>query len=193
MRDQLRQLALRDGRYAPEAFRFLFESLEHAVRLAGKEGAQGSERHVTGQELLAGLREHALESFGPLAAHVWRSWRIQSSVDWGRIVFLLVDQELLRRKDYPDGKFTLAFVGSGDEASNAVLELTHNWDTSSYELGNGFGHIAIGTDDIEAACARVREYGGEVTREPGPMKHGSTVIAFVKDPDGYSIEFIDKS
>lgn len=101
--------------------------------------------------------------------------------------------ELLRKQDYPGGKFTLAFVGYGDEASNAVLELTHNWDTSSYELGNGFGHIAIGTDDIEGACARVREYGGEVTREPGPMKHGSTVIAFVKDPDGYSIEFIDKS
>ena len=73
-----------------------------------------------------------------------------------------------------------------------MIELTHNWDTSSYDLGNGFGHIAIGADDIAGACERVREYGGEVTREPGPMKHGTTVIAFVKDPDGYVIEFIER-
>ena len=99
MKDQLRALALRDGRYAPEAFHFLFESLEHAVRLAGKESAQGTERHVTGQELLAGLRQHALETFGPLAAHVWRAWGVKSSIDWGRIVFLLVDESLLRRRD----------------------------------------------------------------------------------------------
>jgi lactoylglutathione lyase len=98
--------------------------------------------------------------------------------------------ELLRRKDYPGGRFTLAFVGYGDESEHAVVELTHNWDTSSYELGDGFGHLAIGVDDIEAACRRVRERGGKVTREPGPMKHGSTVIAFVEDPDGYKIEFI---
>lgn len=100
--------------------------------------------------------------------------------------------ELLRRKDYPGGKFTLAFVGFGDEESTAVIELTHNWDTSSYDLGNGYGHIAIASDDIVGACDRVREYGGEVTREPGPMKHGTTVIAFAKDPDGYVIEFIEK-
>jgi uncharacterized repeat protein (TIGR04138 family) len=118
MRDQLRQLALRDGRYSPEAFHFLFESLEHAVRLAGKEGAQGSERHVTGQELLAGLREHALESFGPLAAHVWRSWGMKSSLDWGRIVFLLVDQELLRRKDSD----TLADFEQGFDYDEAFVE-----------------------------------------------------------------------
>jgi len=99
---------------------------------------------------------------------------------------------LMRRHDYPEGKFTLAFVGYGDEASTAVIELTHNWETSSYDLGNGFGHIAIGADDIVGACDRVREYGGVVTREPGPMKHGTTVIAFAKDPDGYSIEFIEK-
>jgi lactoylglutathione lyase len=98
---------------------------------------------------------------------------------------------LLRRKDYPGGRFTLAFVGYGEEASSAVIELTHNWDTASYDLGEGFGHIAVGTDDIVAACERVRRCGGRVTREPGPMKHGSTVIAFVKDPDGYSIEFIE--
>jgi len=99
---------------------------------------------------------------------------------------------LIRRKDYPEGKFTLAFVGYGDEDSTTVIELTHNWDTASYDLGNGFGHIAVGTDDIVGACNRVREYGGAVTREPGPMKHGTTVIAFAKDPDGYSIEFIEK-
>jgi lactoylglutathione lyase len=101
--------------------------------------------------------------------------------------------KLLRKQGYPGGRFTLAFVGYGDETEHAVVELTHNWDTSSYELGTGFGHLAIGTDDIEGACERVREHGGQVTREPGPMKHGSTVIAFVKDPDGYAIEFIEKN
>ena len=97
--------------------------------------------------------------------------------------------ELLRKHDYPDGKFTLAFVGYGDEQSNAVVELTYNWDTSSYDLGSGFGHLAIG---IVGACDRVRECGGQVTREPGPMKHGTTMIAFAKDPDGYTIEFIER-
>jgi lactoylglutathione lyase len=100
--------------------------------------------------------------------------------------------ELLRKKDYHGGRFTLAFLGYGDEGSHTVLELTHNWDTASYDLGNGFGHLAIGVGDIVAACDRVREHGGEVTREPGPMKHGTTVIAFVKDPDGYQIEFIER-
>jgi len=100
--------------------------------------------------------------------------------------------ELLRKRDYPEGKFTLAFLGYGDEDTTSVIELTHNWDTSSYELGNGFGHIAIGTSDIVRACEQVREYGGQVTREPGPVKHGTTVIAFVIDPDGYVIEFIEK-
>ena len=99
---------------------------------------------------------------------------------------------LMRRHDYPEGKFTLAFLGYDDEASTAVIELTHNWETSSYDIGNGFGHIALGSDDIVGACNRVREYGGRVTREPGPMKHGTTVIAFAKDPDGYTIEFIEK-
>ena len=100
--------------------------------------------------------------------------------------------ELLRRQDYPGGRFTLAFLGYGDEASTAVIELTHNWDTSSYELGDGFGNLAIGVEDIEGACNRVREHGGQVVREPGPMKHGSTVIAFAEDPDGYKIEFIER-
>jgi lactoylglutathione lyase len=99
---------------------------------------------------------------------------------------------LLRKKDYPGGRFTLAFIGYGDEDDTTVIELTHNWDTSTYDLGEGFGHIAIGAEDIAGACERVREYGGQVTREPGPMKHGTTVIAFVRDPDGYTIEFIGK-
>jgi uncharacterized repeat protein (TIGR04138 family) len=99
MNDPLRQLALRDGRYSPEAFRFLFESLDHAVRLAGKDAAEGQERHVTGQEVLAGMRACAKETFGPLAAYVWRSWGVRETLDWGRIVFLLVDEGLLKRQD----------------------------------------------------------------------------------------------
>jgi uncharacterized repeat protein (TIGR04138 family) len=98
-RDKLREIALRDGRYSPEAFYFLFEALEVAVKLAGKDELQGAARHVTGQEVLNGMRQHALNSFGPLAGHVWRSWGIQSTLDWGRIVFVLVEQSLLRRQD----------------------------------------------------------------------------------------------
>lgn len=98
----------------------------------------------------------------------------------------------LRRKDYPEGRFTLAFVGYGNEADTAVLELTHNWDTPAYDLGNGFGHIAVEVADAYAACVAVKQRGGKVTREAGPMKHGTTVIAFVEDPDGYKIEFIQK-
>jgi lactoylglutathione lyase len=97
----------------------------------------------------------------------------------------------LRRKDYPDGRFTLAFVGYGSEAESAVIELTHNWDTKAYELGTAFGHVAIAVDDIYATCDAIRRAGGMITREPGPMKHGSTVIAFVQDPDGYKIELIE--
>jgi lactoylglutathione lyase len=104
----------------------------------------------------------------------------------------VLGMRLLRRKDYPDGKFTLAFIGYQEEAEGAVLELTHNWDTTSYELGGGFGHIAIEVDDAYAACAAIKAKGGNVTREPGPMKHGTTVIAFVQDPDGYKIELIQK-
>jgi lactoylglutathione lyase len=100
---------------------------------------------------------------------------------------------LLRRQDYPTGEFTLAFVGYGEEASNTVLELTHNWGTSAYEIGTGYGHIAIGVDDIYQTCAQIMAQGGRITREPGPMKHGSTVIAFVEDPDGYKIELIQRS
>ena len=94
---------------------------------------------------------------------------------------------LLRKKDYPSGKFTLAFVGYGDEADTAVIELTHNWEVSEYDMGDGVGHIALGVDDIYAACQLIKEAGAEVIREPGPMKHGGSIIAFVQDPDGYKI------
>ena len=105
----------------------------------------------------------------------------------------VLGMKLLRKKDYPDGRFTLAFVGYGDEAQTAVLELTHNWDIQSYQLGNGYGHVAIEVDDAYKACQEVKKRGGRVTREAGPMKHSTTVIAFVADPDGYKIEFIERS
>ena len=98
----------------------------------------------------------------------------------------------LRRKDYPEGRFTNVFVGYEDESHAAVLELTHNWDTASYDLGTGYGHVAVEVDNAASACAEAKRRGGKVTREAGPMKHGSTVIAFVEDPDGYKIEFIQK-
>ena len=101
--------------------------------------------------------------------------------------------KLLRQKDYPGGRFTLAFVGYGDEKDNTVVELTHNWDTEEYDLGSGFGHLAFGVEDIYATCDQMREKGLNITREPGPMKHGKTVIAFVEDPDGYKIELIETS
>lgn len=99
---------------------------------------------------------------------------------------------VLRRKDYPEGKFTLVFVGYQDESNATAIELTHNWDTKKYDLGTGFGHIAIEVNDAYIACEMVKKRGGKVTREAGPMKHGVTVIAFVEDPDGYKIEFIQK-
>jgi lactoylglutathione lyase len=105
----------------------------------------------------------------------------------------VLGMKVLRRKDYPEGKFTLAFVGYDDEAKTAVIELTHNWDTKKYEIGTGYGHIAIGVPDAKKACDAVRAKGGKVTREAGPMKHGTTVIAFVEDPDGYKIEFIERA
>ena len=100
--------------------------------------------------------------------------------------------KLLRRKDYPAGEFTLAFVGYGDESDQTVLELTYNWGTSKYELGTAFGHLAIGVSDIYAVCNTLREKGVKIVREPGPMKHGTTVIAFVEDPNGYRIELIEE-
>jgi lactoylglutathione lyase len=105
----------------------------------------------------------------------------------------VLGMRLLRRKDYPGGRFTLAFLGYGEESDTTVLELTHNWDTSSYEIGSGYGHIAIGVEDIVAVCDQMRAKGGRVVREPGPMKNGTTVIAFVEDPDGYKVELIELS
>jgi len=105
----------------------------------------------------------------------------------------VIGMRILRQKDYPDGRFTLAFVGYGSEDQEAVLELTHNWDTAKYELGTGYGHVALEVDDAYKACEEVKKRGGKVTREAGPMKHGTTVIAFIEDPDGYKIEFIQRS
>ena len=105
----------------------------------------------------------------------------------------VLGMQLLRRKDYPTGRFTLAFLGYGPESDHTVLELTHNWDTSAYELGDGYGHIALGVEDIHSTCAGIADQGGRVVREPGPMKHGSTVIAFVEDPDGYKGELVELS
>ena len=119
-----------------------------------------------------------------------RVGNLQRSLDFYTQV---LNMKLLRKKDYPDGRFTLAFVGYGDESDTAVLELTHNWDTPSYQLGSGYGHIAIEVDDAYKACEDVGKRGGKVTRAAGPMKHGATVIAFVEDPDGYKIEFIQKA
>lgn len=102
----------------------------------------------------------------------------------------VLGMRLLRRRDYPEGRFTLAFVGYQDESDGAVIELTWNWDTHGYDIGDAYGHIALGVDDVYAACERIRAAGGEIVREPGPMKHGSTVLAFVKDPDGYKIELL---
>ena len=100
--------------------------------------------------------------------------------------------QLLRKRDYPTGRFTLAFVGYGDEAAHTVIELTYNWDTHHYEIGDGFGHLAIGVRDIYAACERLRGLGVKIVREPGPMKHGGSEIAFIEDPNGYRIELIQK-
>lgn len=112
---------------------------------------------------------------------------LQRSIDFYTDV---MGMRLLRQKEYPDGRFTLAFVGYQEESEGAVIELTYNWDTSSYDLGDGFGHIAIEVEDAYAACERIKSKGGKVVREAGPMKHGTTVIAFVEDPDGYKIELI---
>ena len=104
----------------------------------------------------------------------------------------VLGMKLLRQKDYPDGKFTLAFVGYGDESDHTVIELTHNWDTHSYDLGAGYGHIAIEVDDVYAAVEELKNRGGKVIRPAGPMNAGTTIIAFVEDPDSYQVELIGK-
>ncbi|MCZ6718700.1 MAG: lactoylglutathione lyase [Gammaproteobacteria bacterium] len=103
----------------------------------------------------------------------------------------VLGMKVLRKQEYPDNQFTLAFVGYGDEVDHAVLELTYNWDQDRYEMGDAYGHIAIGVDDVYAACDAICERGGKIVRDAGPMKGGSTVIAFVEDPDGYKIEFLE--
>lgn len=105
----------------------------------------------------------------------------------------VLGMKLLRQKEYPDGKFTLAFVGYGEESDHTVIELTYNWGVEHYELGNAYGHIALGVEDIYKTCDEIKNRGGKVVREPGPMKHGTTVIAFVEDPNGYKIELIQLS
>jgi lactoylglutathione lyase len=102
----------------------------------------------------------------------------------------VLGMKLLRTSDFPDGKFTLAFVGYGDESNTTVLELTYNYGVDSYDLGKGYGHIALGCEDVYATCEKIRAAGGSIVREPGPMKHGTTIIAFVEDPDGYKIELL---
>ena len=102
----------------------------------------------------------------------------------------ILGMKLLRQKEYPEGKFTLAFLGYGDEKENTALELTYNWDTDSYDTGNGFGHLAIEVDDVYEAAEKIRQQGGKIIREPGPMNAGSTILAFVADPDGYEIELL---
>ena len=114
---------------------------------------------------------------------------LQRSIDFYTQV---LGMRLLRKTDYPTGRFTNAFVGYDEESRTAVMELTHNWDTKSYDMGTGYGHVAVEVEDAVKACDEVRNRGGKVTREPGPMKHGATVIAFVEDPDGYKIEFVQR-
>lgn len=104
----------------------------------------------------------------------------------------VLEMKLLRQKDYPEGKFTLAFVGYGNESDEAVIELTHNWDTDSYSIGDAFGHIAIEVDDVYKACDAMKNNGGKILRDAGPMNAGTTIIAFIEDPDGYQIELIGK-
>ena len=118
-----------------------------------------------------------------------RVGNLEKSLDFYQNV---LGMKLLRRKDYPEGRFTLAFVGYGDEADSTVLELTHNWDTEQYDLGNAYGHIAVEVDNAYESCERVKEKGGKVIRAAGPMMHDTTVIAFVEDPGGYKIVFIQK-
>lgn len=118
-----------------------------------------------------------------------RVGNLQRSLDFYTEV---LGMRLLRQKDYPTGRFTLAFVGYEDEDKGTVLELTHNWDTDAYDLGDAYGHIAVQVDNAADACEMVRTKGGKVTREAGPMKHGGSVIAFVEDPDGYKIEFVER-
>ena len=119
--------------------------------------------------------------------------RVNNLDDSLRFYCDVLGMKLIRRRDYPAGKFTLAFVGFGDEAQNTVVELTYNWETHQYDLGNAFGHLALGVEDIYKTCDDLRRKGAKIVRERGPMKHGGTEIAFIEDPNGYKIELIDLS
>ncbi|HET9884590.1 MAG TPA: lactoylglutathione lyase [Candidatus Binatia bacterium] len=119
--------------------------------------------------------------------------RVNNLDDSLRFYCDVLGMKLIRRRDYPAGKSTLAFVGFGDEAQNTVVELTYNWETHQYDLGNAFGHLALGVEDIYKTCDDLRRKGAKIVREPGPMKHGGTEIAFIEDPNGYKIELIDLS
>jgi lactoylglutathione lyase len=116
-----------------------------------------------------------------------RVGNLQRSIDFYTNI---LEMKLLRQHDYPEGKFTLAFVGYGDEANNTVIELTYNYGVDTYDLGKGYGHVALGCDDVYATCEKIRAAGGKIVREPGPMQHGTTLLAFVEDPDGYKIELL---
>jgi lactoylglutathione lyase len=116
-----------------------------------------------------------------------RVGNLQKSIDFYTQV---LGMTLLRQQDYPEGKFTLAFIGYGDEVSNTAIELTYNYGVDHYDLGKGYGHIALWCDDVYATCDKIRAAGGKIVREPGPMMHGTTILAFVEDPDGYKIELL---
>lgn len=116
-----------------------------------------------------------------------RVGNLQKSIEFYTQV---LGMKLLRQHDYPEGKFTLAFIGYGDEVSNTVIELTYNYGVDHYDLGKGYGHIALGCDDVYATCDKIRAAGAKIVREPGPMLHGTTILAFVEDPDGYKIELL---
>ncbi len=118
---------------------------------------------------------------------MFRVGNLQKSIDFYTQV---LGMSLLRQQDYPEGKFTLAFIGYGDEAHSTVIELTYNYGIESYDLGKGYGHIAIGCDDVYATCEKIRSAGGKIVREPGPMQHGTSILAFVEDPDGYKVELL---
>ena len=116
-----------------------------------------------------------------------RVGNLEKSIEFYTVI---LGMKLLRKEDFPEGKFTLAFVGYGDEATNSVIELTYNYGIEAYDLGKGYGHIALGCEDVYATCDKIRTAGGKIVREPGPMMHGATILAFVEDPDGYKIELL---
>ena len=189
-------------------------ALVHSRRLHEHEAARmlGLERWELVERMEAAGMRPTEAVFEEIRSHLGQAIAVRDARDRGRNTMRLLHtmirvndldetlkfycgplgMKLLSRKDYPDGKFTLAFVGYGDESCDTVVELTHNWDTKSYEMGSGFGHLAIGVDDIYKTCDEMKRQGVKVTREPGPMKFGSTVIAFVEDPNGYKVELIER-